>query len=572
MLQLNDFTVSCWDDISAALDRIQQPHHELPPTVSEDAMRRFSQGVAFITFNYGIDGVSIEMAKYAQSLADLFSAAADTASAHFIGGNFFAEADTVLRPHWKRLKLPGFDGWDKWEGGKWFNQLFLSDMPEGSAVSEAVAAEIWRQAIGHAEAICDYLKANGISLMVPVNVNSNPGNPAATLAVILASELSGAWVINSNHDFYWEGGTPAAERSPDEPPGVRDHFFRNCANRPFFALFKRIYPWNGARWLQVNINTRQSDHLVDKYGFARERVAEIGTSIDDAFFAPYSEEEKLLKRLRMAYILSDGEPRIRPVPVDAHLAGLATWMRNQAPVVCGARSGLELYTAQSAAVYLLQPTRVIGRKRIERDWQFIGRLLQHPPFRKEFESDPDSTLTLHITGPVPIEHQADLEKVLNAYKDVLSTVPELADRLFTAFSVGNEDHPALARNGLDRLHIQDIYMLADIVLFPSETEGRGLPLPESGAAGVPIVSSRYTPEAVFAEVVGEGLPEEQQLKYTLFPEDEFGPDTLDEITSLLFSPALHNERKAHNRRAVAARYGIAAMKNAFSDFLQRLAD
>ena len=79
----------------------------------------------------------------------------------------------------------------------------------------------------------------------------------------------------------------------------------------------------------------------------------------------------------------------------------------------------------------------------------------------------------------------------------------------------------LRNTDFDPLNITDLYRLATAVLFPSETEGRGLPIIESAAIGVPIISSRYSPEEVFDSVIGEHLPEEQRIKYIHFPEGEF---------------------------------------------------
>ena len=120
-------------------------------------------------------------------------------------------------------------------------------------------------------------------------------------------------------------------------------------------------------------------------------------------------------------------------------------------------------------------------------------------------------MVLHITGPTPIEHQADLEVVLKSFIDINSGLTDtVSERFFLAFSVGTEEHPCFSEKNFQRLCIEDIYHLANMVLFPSETEGRGLPIIESSAAGIPISCSRYQPEETFKGVVGEGLPEEQK--------------------------------------------------------------
>ncbi len=112
-----------WDDISNLLNQIRNQKKPLPITHGEDALKLFSKGAAFITFSYGIDGVSIEISKYAQILTDLF-APFGKASIHIIGGKFYPPAKSVLSSEWHRFEMKGIDGWDKWDNGKWFDALF----------------------------------------------------------------------------------------------------------------------------------------------------------------------------------------------------------------------------------------------------------------------------------------------------------------------------------------------------------------------------------------------------------------------------------------------------------------
>jgi hypothetical protein len=564
--------IETWDDISVFLDQIAA----IPDTVEHEDRAAFrelvSRGAAFYTYDYGIDGVSIEITKYAQCLEHLFGPCHEGGiPLSFIGGDFYDKADIVLKPYWKRYQIEGMNGWSKWDDGKWFSKLYYEDMPEGSDVSHAMAHEIWKQAAVIAGKLANYLAENDISLIIPVNIPSNPGNMAAELALVIVSEMMGLYVINSNHDFYWEGGKPAAERSTDEAAGPRDHFFRNIGNKPFFNLFQRLYPWNGERWVQVNINSPQSRELVSRFGFAADRVFELGTSISDTFFDHFTDEDQQLIRRKMAYILSDGEPVVQTVGIHEHLEKLGDWMTSQHPIVCGARSGLTLDPSHEKTIYCLQPTRVIARKRIEKDFQLIGALMDYPEFRDEFESDPERQLVVHISGPVPIEHREDLETVLSAYTAVLDAVPQaVAERIFVAFSVGTEDHPALEPNGLTKMNIEEIYRLATIILFPSETEGRGLPIVESSAGGIAIACSRYYPEEVFAEVVGEHLPEEEQIRYILFPEDGFPEDFLHAIARVMLVPGSLHHLRAHNKNAVRLRYSMGMLQHKFDLFIETL--
>ena len=70
-----------------------------------------------------------------------------------------------------------------------------------SPESKNLAIEIFRQAVSIAKKLGKYLIDNQISLLVPVNIASNPGNVALTLGVVLVTELLGISVLNSNHDF-----------------------------------------------------------------------------------------------------------------------------------------------------------------------------------------------------------------------------------------------------------------------------------------------------------------------------------------------------------------------------------
>jgi glycosyltransferase involved in cell wall biosynthesis len=567
---LGNASLSNWEEITEILFKFKDSVSTPPLMRSEEFFRLAGRGTAFITFDYGIDGVSIEISKYAQALESLFELWGD-AKIHFIGGDFYSQADSVLRPDWRRFWIEGINGWSKWDNGKWFTGLFYEDMPAGSERSNVLASEVYRQAVAIANQLGRYLVDQNVSLIIPVNIASNPGNFALTLALTLVSEALGTYVINSNHDFYWNEGKPASERAPGEPPGVRDHFFRNVDNIPFFTLFKSLYPWNGLRWLQVNINKLQTRKLIECYDFPEEKVFEVGTCVSDEFFADYTQEDVKFARLRMGHILSGGNPVLHPLPVDVHIEGLGDWMRNQTPRILGARSGLRVDPTSDDLIYLLQPTRIVARKRIERNIYLIQELLQRGPLRAEFEKNQKLQLVLHISGPTPIEHHTDHERVLRAYLELRKNVPvPISERIFLAFSVGHEDHASFRTKNYRRLHIEDIYRMATAVLFPSETEGRGLPIIESSACGVPIICSRYNPDDVFVGVVGENLAEEQQIRYILFPDGSFSDAFLKEVTDLFLKPKMNKARIQHNKTAVRSRYSFAVLEDTFRYLFDRL--
>jgi glycosyltransferase involved in cell wall biosynthesis len=558
-----------WDDIGILLNQIKNKKKPSTNPSNDDLMKVFAKGTAFISFSFGIDGVSIETVKYAHTLNDLYILV-ESPQIHFIGGNFLPQVFSMLKDEWHWLQVDGIDGWNKWDDGKWFKTLFRRRMKSKGDESNLLTQEIYNQAVLIAKHLGKYLVDNQISLIVPVNVASNPGNIALTLGLVLVTEILGLYVLNSNHDFYWEAGKPLSEREPGEKPGVRDHFFLNIGNKTFFSLFKLLYPWNGNRWLQININERQSRRLIKKFGFPENKIFEISTCIADTFFEPYTKKDVIDCRLRMGHILSRGEAIMRPVPIEEHLSRWTQWMKNQQPIILGARSGLTVDPRSDDLIILLQPTRIVRRKRIARNFDLIKALFRNRALRVEFESNPNRQMILHITGPVPKEHQEDLEKVLLAYKKTISELPELlAERIFLAFSVGQETHVSFSNEQFEPLSIESIYRMADVVVFPSETEGRGLPIIEASASGIPIICSHYRPREVFSNVIGERLPEPLRIKYSLFPEGGFHRAFLSDIANMLLHPGGNQNTIIHNKEAIRARYGYASFKNKLERLLNQ---
>jgi len=565
---LNTVDPKSWLEIDNFLESLKNSDCPFCPSNQIESFGK--SGIAFLTYDYGIDGVSIEISKYARAIQNLFSKE-DQVNIHFIGGDFFPQADSVLEPNWKRFQIQGINGWSKWDNGKWFEMLYYKDIPENSKVSIDLAKEMWDQAVIITKKLGDFIIKNNINLIIPVNISSNPGNLALGIAVVMITEILNLYVINSCHDYYWESGKPASERLPGEEAGPRDHFFRNINNKEFFNFFKKLYPWNGKRWSQVNINHPQSENLINKFGFKEEQVSELSTSLSDKFFLNYSSNDVKSARLRMAHILSDGGSVINPVNIEEHIKNIDNWMTNQTPVVCAYKNNLNLDITSEKTIYFLQPTRIINRKRIEKDLEFINAILKHPEFYNDFINDEEKQIVLHITGPVPIEHKADLMNVLEEYINTCSNFStNISERIFLAFSVGNENHHSFNSNGFEKLCIEEIYRLATMIVFPSETEGRGLPIVESAACGIPIICSRYFPEEVFAGVIGEHLDEDLRIKYFEFPEEEFTIQFLEQITEYLLNPGNFTEFVEHNKKAVMLRYGAEIMqtnlKELFTNF------
>jgi len=566
--ELADRKVESWDDIHAVLDGFQAKTGAAP----ERDAPSLAGGVAFLTFDYGIDGVTMEIAKYASCLEQELRNRGFEPIIHCIGGEFQASADQILADRWRRKRIDQANGWSKWRGGIWFDRMFRAEMPAGSVESCEVAREVWRQAVGFARELAEFLVQSGAGLLIPVNVNSNPGNPALALAAVLASETLGIPVINSCHDFFWESGAPGSGPEPGKSPDARDHFFRNHSNESFFSFIERIHPWNGSHWLTLVINALQKAELIRRTNIEPSRIMEIGTYVEDEFFVPVTAERKMELRRRLGCIMTHGERMVSIELVEDFETRIPDWMKEQQPVVCGAETGLSFDLADPHALWFLQPTRIVPRKRIPRDWDLIESLFQYLPFRLMFEENPELTLTLHVTGPVPAEHEEDLRDVIGGFKHVLRGLPDhIGRRVYLALSAGKLGHSTFQGRGLDHLSIADLYHLADLVTLPSATEGRGLPILEAAAAGLPLICSRYHPREVFEAVIGHELEERGRIRYLHFPEGRIGTALLQEITDLVFLPSASAALSLHNRRAMAARYSKRELTHSFGVAIDMLA-
>jgi glycosyltransferase involved in cell wall biosynthesis len=243
-------------------------------------------------------------------------------------------------------------------------------------------------------------------------------------------------------------------------------------------------------------------------------------------------------------------------------------MADQMPTVLGAQPGLTLDLTSPDLIVFLQPTRIIRRKRIHKNLVLISNLLSRSRLKKAFLDNPNRKLLLHITGPVPKEHQKDLEQIISAYSKTNKRLPDsLTDRVFLSFSVGQHDHSSFDSLELSPLTIEEIYRIADLVVFPSETEGRGLPIIEACASGKPIICSRYRPEKVFSDVVGERLPNQQRIVYFQFPERRYKKKFLSEVAGFLLDPREQENTIDHNREAVRIRYSQESFSRKIVDLV-----
>jgi len=291
MSLLRQENIYTWFDLGLFIDRFRENKGGKGIHFSgyfDDFLSSFkNKGIAFITFNYSIDGTSVEIEKYAKA----FHSIIEDLQLHFIAGKFEKTGELLIPLGTKRFQLDELVSFDDWHLYEFF---FFKKLERGRKIYNELILKLWSEVLIISEKLGHYIQDNNIKLLYLVNTNANPGNISLALAVVFVSEFLGIPVINNNHDFYWEGGHSEIDiQIHGVKPGPRDHFFNNYHLGEVFSIFETIYPWESRTWLSLNINNIQCNKLINEHGHNPANIAQIGTAIElEKFNTIKNEEEK----------------------------------------------------------------------------------------------------------------------------------------------------------------------------------------------------------------------------------------------------------------------------------------
>ena len=129
-------------------------------------------------------------------------------------------------------------------------------------------------------------------------------------------------------------------------------------------------------------------------------------------------------------------------------------------------------------LFVLQPTRVVERKAIERAIDFV-RLLRLPEFRTRLQGKEATLVLTHHAGDEGMEYLYDLQTLARE-----ADVPLI-------YAAERFAHQPGQRDGVKIFSLWDAYVHADFVTYPSEIEGFGNALLEAIYFRLPILVNRY---------------------------------------------------------------------------------
>jgi exopolysaccharide biosynthesis protein len=554
--------INTWFDLGLFIDKIRENPPKAKFIGNNEAYTKHIEngGIGLISFYYTIDGITVEANKYNRVLKSIFP----ESKIHYIAGDIKPEASNLIdSPYQKEIKeMDGFDNWPL------YNNFFHNKIERGSKDYNELITLFWKDTLIITEKLGRYIEENGINLLYTINVCSNPGNVSLTLAVILISEYLGIPVINNNHDFYWEGGNSKVDiKKKGLKKGPRDFFFKNSHVGEFFSIIEVLFPWERKTWMTVNINQIQDKHALQINGHNPANLAKIGTAIDIKSHQNVSKRSIISSFKQVASIFSNKKNRVIAYEVSKHIKS----DKDNEPILLSHKR-IDNLDFVSNNVVFLQPTRVINRKSIEINFRLISNLILEERFRQKFYDNPGLKITLLVSGPIPLGQKDYYKELLFDFSLFLDSLPkEFKSKVFLGFLFSAFDKDEYKQKYNAPIDIWQLYHISSLILLPSQTEGRGLPILEAAASGTPIFCRQYEPREVYEEVIGTHLDEKDRLRVLEFNGNQFTKKLLYKIIDQVFYPQNNVEDIAHNINVIENRYSYKALEKNMRDVVECLA-
>lgn len=559
--ELNKEEINTWFDLGLFLDRFRE--RKFKPAFEGDskAFDRYLEkgGLAFVTFYFTIDGITVETEKYAKTFKSIYP----DIPIHFIAGEIKEEADELIPASAFKKVIPEMEAFDAWP---LYEDFFKIKMERGSVEYNELIGKFWNEVLFLVEALGSYVEENDIALLYLINVCSNPGNVSLALATVLISEYLGLPVINNNHDFYWEGGNREVEiKEKGLKRGPRDFFFHNSHVGEFFSLIEMVYPWESRTWMNLNINKIQQNHLININGHNPANVALIGTAVDTQMHR-MSKRDIIKAFMQVSNIFANKKDTI-----TVHTAARHTKSeRSLKPILLGYKT-VKKFDFVNNNIVFLQPTRVISRKSIELNFKLIKRLFSYESFYEKFITNPQLKLSLIVSGPIPHGQQEYYQDLKRDFKNFLEKLPkEFRTRVLLGFLFSEFDKHEFKKKYKKPLDIEQLYDVASLILLPSQTEGRGLPIIEAAACGTPIFCRQYEPREVYDEVIGRHLDESHRLKVLEFKGSKIPKRLAESICDHVFYPQNRMIDVTHNRNVINRRFSLESLEKNIRYVIERL--
>jgi len=178
--KLKNEKINTWFDLGLFMDKFKEEN--LPPSFSGSKPNFHKHvetgGIAFLTFYYTIDGITVETEKYAKTFKNIYP----EIPIHFVAGEIKEEANELIPKDAFKKVIPEMEAFDAWP---LYNDFFNVKMERGSEAYNELIGKFWKEVLVLVEKLGSYIEENNISLLYLINVCSNPGNVSLALATVL---------------------------------------------------------------------------------------------------------------------------------------------------------------------------------------------------------------------------------------------------------------------------------------------------------------------------------------------------------------------------------------------------
>jgi len=113
---LRNEQINTWFDLGLFIDRFKEVKGWSSPAFEGSSYEDFKEtlregGIAFLTFHYMVDGITVEVEKY----AELVSRNIPAIPVHYIAGNFREKADALIDERYYKKEIPSLAGFNEWD-------------------------------------------------------------------------------------------------------------------------------------------------------------------------------------------------------------------------------------------------------------------------------------------------------------------------------------------------------------------------------------------------------------------------------------------------------------------------
>ena len=208
-------------------------------------------------------------------------------------------------------------------------------------------------------------------------------------------------------------------------------------------------------------------------------------------------------------------------------------------------------------ILVVQPTRIVRRKRIEDSIELLGRFLKKYP---EFRDRLHFIISLYQGDEPDVHYIDEIKKRAEQHRIPLHLI---SDRISAERSVDGEGRPVFTN--------RDVLVNADLVTYLPIWEGFGNALLEAIAAKVPVVTTAYLVYKTDIKVVGFDMLEIRDV-YEKDGSLRIPERVLGEMKRILTKPNERQRMVEHNFRLGKKEFGLKKLKCLIRDVLDEYGD